>query len=96
MLTAWVFEAARDGSSVADIMAAGREVLTTDDVMDGVGHLIDELQVEATFPDGTKLVTLHDPIQPAPAAADGGAARSCPARCSSATANRSCCSRGGR
>lgn len=63
MLTAWVFEAARDGRSVADIMAAGREVLSTDDVLDGVAHLVEELQVEATFPDGTKLVTLHDPIQ---------------------------------
>jgi urease subunit gamma/beta len=63
VLTSWVFEAARDGRSVADIMSAGREVLTTDDVMDGIAHLIDELQVEATFPDGTKLVTLHDPIQ---------------------------------
>jgi urease subunit gamma/beta len=63
VLTAWVFEAARDGRSVADTMAAGREVLDADDVMDGVGHLIEELQVEATFPDGTKLVTLHDPIQ---------------------------------
>jgi urease subunit gamma/beta len=62
LLTSWVFEAARDGRSVADIMAAGREVLTADDVMDGVGHLIEELQVEATFPDGTKLVTLHEPI----------------------------------
>jgi urease subunit gamma/beta len=63
VLTAWVFEAARDGRSVADIMSAGREVLTTDDVLDGVDHLIEELQVEATFPDGTKLVTLHGPIQ---------------------------------
>jgi urease subunit gamma/beta len=64
VLTAWVFEAARDGRSVAEIMGAGREVLSADDVMDGVGHLIEELQVEATFPDGTKLVTLHGPIQP--------------------------------
>lgn len=64
VLTAWVFEAARDGRSVADIMSAGREVLSTDDVIDGVDHLIEELQVEATFPDGTKLVTLHGPIQP--------------------------------
>ncbi len=63
VLTAWVFEAARDGRSVAEIMSAGREVLSADDVMDGVGHLIEELQVEATFPDGTKLVTLHHPIQ---------------------------------
>ena len=66
VLTAWVFEAARDGRRVADIMSAGREVLGADDVMDGVAHLIEELQVEATFPDGTKLVTLHDPI-PVPA-----------------------------
>lgn len=65
ILTSWVFEAARDGRSVADVMEAGREVLSTDDVMDGVDILIDELQVEATFPDGTKLVTLHSPIQPA-------------------------------
>lgn len=67
VLTAWVLEAARDGMTVAAIMSAGREVLDTSDVMDGVEHLIDELQVEATFPDGTKLVTLHGPIQPAPA-----------------------------
>ena len=66
VLTAWVLEAARDGMSVAEIMAAGREVLDTSDVMEGVEALIDELQVEATFPDGTKLVTLHGPIQPAP------------------------------
>jgi len=63
LLTAWVFEAARDGRGVADIMGAGREVLGADDVMDGVAFLIEELQVEATFPDGTKLVTLHHPIQ---------------------------------
>ena len=64
ILSSWVFEAARDGRSVADIMSAGREVLRTTDVMDGVATMIDELQVEATFPDGTKLVTLHGPIQP--------------------------------
>jgi urease subunit gamma/beta len=63
VLTSWVFEAARDGRSVAETMAAGREVLSSDDVMEGVGHLVEELQVEATFPDGTKLVTLHQPIQ---------------------------------
>jgi urease gamma subunit len=63
ILSSWVFEAARDGRTVADIMAAGREVLRTTDVMDGVPTLLDELQVEATFPDGTKLVTLHSPIQ---------------------------------
>lgn len=64
ILTSWVFEAARDGRSVADTMGAGRAVLTADDVLDGVGDLIEELQVEATFPDGTKLVTLHHPIGP--------------------------------
>ena len=63
ILSSWVFEAARDGRTVADIMSAGREVLRTTDVMDGVATLIDELQIEATFPDGTKLVTLHSPIQ---------------------------------
>ena len=65
VLTAWVLEAARDGMSVAEIMSAGRGVLDTSDVMEGVEVLIDELQAEATFPDGTKLVTLHGPIQPA-------------------------------
>lgn len=72
VLTDWVLEAARDGMTVAQIMAAGREVLDTSDVMPGVEALIDELQAEATFPDGTKLVTLHEPIQPALAAADDG------------------------
>lgn len=66
VLTNWVLEAARDGMSVAQIMSAGCEVLDTSDVMEGVEVLIDELQAEATFPDGTKLVTLHQPIQPAP------------------------------
>ena len=64
VLTAWVLEAARDGRRVADLMEAGRHVLTTDDVMDGVASLVPEIQVEATFPDGTKLVTLHEPIGP--------------------------------
>jgi urease subunit gamma len=64
ILTAWVYEGARDGRSVVDLMAAGRHVLTTADVMDGIAELVDEVQVEATFPDGTKLVTLHSPIQP--------------------------------
>ena len=63
ILSSWVFEAARDGRTVADIMSAGREVLRTTDVMEGIAALLDELQVEATFPDGTKLVTLHSPIQ---------------------------------
>ncbi len=71
ILTSWVFEAARDGRTVAEVMSLGREVLTTDDVMDGIDVLIDELQVEATFPDGTKLVTLHGPIQAPLRPADG-------------------------
>jgi urease gamma subunit len=81
VLTAWVLEAARDGMSVAEIMSAGRDVLDTSDVMEGVEALIDELQAEATFPDGTKLVTQHGPIQPAPlapGAADDGATRLVP------------------
>lgn len=81
VLTAWVLEAARDGRSVAEIMSAGCDVLDTTDVMEGVEVLVDELQAEATFPDGTKLVTLHAPIQPAPltpGAVDDGAARLVP------------------
>ena len=62
ILTSWVYEAARDGRTVVDVMEAGRHVLTRADVMDGVAEMIDEVQVEATFPDGTKLVTLHHPI----------------------------------
>ena len=62
ILADWVLEAARDGRRVADLMEAGRHVLTRDDVMDGVAELLPEVQVEATFPDGTKLVTLHEPI----------------------------------
>lgn len=62
VLTSWVWEAARDGRTVVDLMDAGRSVLTRDDVMEGVPEMIDEVQVEATFPDGTKLVTLHQPI----------------------------------
>ncbi len=64
VLSSWVLEAARDGRSVADLMEAGRSVLSADDVMDGVASMIPEIQVEATFPDGTKLVTLHGPIRP--------------------------------
>ena len=63
ILTSWVYEAARDGRTVVDLMDAGRRVLTRDDVMDGIAEMVDEVQVEATFPDGTKLVTLHQPIQ---------------------------------
>ena len=62
VLTDWVLEAARDGRSVADLMQAGRHVLARDDVMEGVPEMLPEVQVEATFPDGTKLVTLHEPI----------------------------------
>jgi urease subunit gamma len=62
-LIAWeVIEGAREGRSVAELMEAGRHILGKDDVMEGVSEMIDEIQVEATFPDGTKLVTVHDPI----------------------------------
>ncbi len=57
-----ILEGARDGRSVAELMASGCEVLGRDDVMDGVPEMIDEVHVEATFPDGTKLVTVHHPI----------------------------------
>ena len=57
-----IMEGARDGRSVADLMSYGREILTRDDVMEGVAEMVDEVQVEATFPDGTKLVTVHTPI----------------------------------
>jgi urease gamma subunit len=64
LLSCWVLEAARDGDrTVEQLMQAGREVLTRDDVMEGVPELVDEVQIEATFPDGRKLVTLHQPIQ---------------------------------
>ena len=62
LLTSFVLEGARDGRSVADLMAAGRQVLTRDDVMPGVPEMLLEVQVDATFPDGTKLVTIHEPI----------------------------------
>ena len=62
ILTVFVLEGARDGRSVAELMETGREVLTRADVMEGVPEMIDQIQVEATFPDGTKLVTLHEPI----------------------------------
>jgi len=63
ILSAEIMEAARDGMSVADAMHYGTTILTSADVMDGVSEMIHELQVEATFPDGTKLVTVHDPIR---------------------------------
>ncbi|MDX2678134.1 urease subunit gamma [Streptomyces sp. NY05-11A] len=62
LLTVHVFEAARDGKTVSDIMDSGRQLFTRDEVMDGVPEMIKNVQVEATFPDGTKLVTIHDPI----------------------------------
>lgn len=62
ILTSWVLESARDGRLVADLMEDGRHVLTHDDVLEGIPEMLLEVQVEATFPDGTKLVTLHDPI----------------------------------
>jgi urease subunit gamma len=58
----FVLEGARDGRSVADLMRDGREVLGRDDVMDGVAEMLTSVQIEATFPDGTKLVTIHGPI----------------------------------
>jgi urease subunit gamma len=62
LLSCWVIEGARDGRTVADLMDAGRQVLSRDEVMEGVPEMIDEVQIEATFPDGRKLVTLHEPI----------------------------------
>jgi urease subunit gamma len=62
VIASFVLEGARDGRSVADLMQAGREILTREDVMEGVPEMIEAVQVEATFPDGTKLVTVHEPI----------------------------------
>jgi urease subunit gamma len=62
LMTSFVMEGARDGRSVADLMDAGRRVLTRDDVMEGIPEMLSDVQVEATFPDGTKLVTIHEPI----------------------------------
>lgn len=62
LLSCWLLEGARDGRSVEELMAGGRAVLSREDVMAGVVELVDEVQVEATFPDGRKLVTLHQPI----------------------------------
>ena len=61
-LSAAILEGAREGRTVADLMHYGTTLLTVDDVMDGISAMIDEVQVEATFPDGTKLVTVHNPI----------------------------------
>jgi urease subunit gamma len=62
VITAEIMEGARDGQSVAALMQAGTRVLAREDVMEGVAEMIEEVQVEATFPDGTKLVTVHNPI----------------------------------
>lgn len=63
LITYEILEGARDGKSVVELMAYGAQVLTKEDVMEGVAELIPDVQVEATFPDGTKLVTVHDPIR---------------------------------
>ena len=63
LISAAILEGARDGRSVAELMSEGRRVLTRADVMDGIAEMIPEIQVEATFPDGTKLVTVHQPIR---------------------------------
>ena len=63
LISDFVVEGARDGRRVADLMAEGAHVIKRDQVMDGIAEMIHDVQVEATFPDGTKLVTLHDPIR---------------------------------
>lgn len=85
LITDHVVEGARDGRSVADLMRDGAKVLTRAQVMDGIAEMIHEIQVEATFPDGTKLVTVHQPIRDAAAATPAGAkagprARTAPAK----------------
>ncbi len=62
LISAAILEGARDGKSVAELMSEGKTVLARDDVMEGVPEMIPQIQVEATFPDGTKLVTVHQPI----------------------------------
>jgi urease subunit gamma len=63
LISDFIMEGARDGRTVAELMQAGAGVLTRDQVMDGIAEMIHEIQVEATFPDGTKLVTVHEPIR---------------------------------
>ena len=63
LISAAILEGARDGRTVAELMSYGRTILTREDVMEGVPEMIHDVQVEATFPDGTKLVTVHEPIQ---------------------------------
>ena len=86
IITAFLLEGARDGRTVAELMDAGRRVLTRADVMDGVPEMLAEVQVEATFPDGTKLVTVHGPISCSPA-------RSCPGPATSPSTPGGRCSR---
>jgi urease subunit gamma len=62
VIAAYLLEGARDGRSVAELMEAGRSVLSREDVMEGISEMLDSVQIEATFPDGTKLVTVHRPI----------------------------------
>lgn len=63
ILSSFVLEGARDGRTVAELMSTGRDVLGRDDVMPGIAEMLDSVQIEATFPDGTKLVTIHGPIR---------------------------------
>lgn len=63
LISSQLQEAARDGKSVAELMQFGASILSREDVMDGIAEMIDEIQIEATFPDGTKLVTVHNPIR---------------------------------
>jgi urease gamma subunit len=63
LITDFIVEGARDGKTVAELMEAGAHVLTRSQVMDGIAEMIHEIQVEATFPDGTKLVTVHEPVR---------------------------------
>jgi urease subunit gamma len=62
LITAAIMEGARDGRSVAELMSEGTKILTRNDVMEGIAEMIPDIQIEATFPDGTKLVTVHNPI----------------------------------
>ena len=63
LITAEIFEGARDGRTVADLMSYGTTIITRDEVMEGVAEMIHDIQIEATFPDGTKLVTVHNPVR---------------------------------
>jgi urease subunit gamma len=63
LISDFVMEGARDGRTVADLMEAGAHVLTRDQVMEGISEMLHDIQIEATFPDGTKLVTVHNPIR---------------------------------